>query len=216
MKIKKISAIMLFSVLLPGSALGTSVIYNGFECLNAVDATDPTPVSSIPIQSRFEVIEDVGDGIFRLSLTGGLPRFTNNNQNVCIDKITAIGFSGIPQIDGIPQLLESIDATAYFSSPHLIIVINSINTDLNATRSTFSSFSTSSIRPISNTLILEHNPQSSSFSLKKLIHNRGYTHTSGSTNSLPFFETILPSFNEAAQDKPRILTPVSNIEYTLQ
>lgn len=44
----------------------------------------------------------------RLSLTGDIPRFVNNNHDVCIDNATAIGYSGIPAVDGLPQLLESV------------------------------------------------------------------------------------------------------------
>lgn len=216
MKIMRILVLTLFSFLFQGNVFAIAIAYNGFECLNAIDANDITP-TDIPVQSRFEVIEDAGDGIFRLSLTGGIPRFANNSQNVCVDSATAIGFSGIPEFDGLPRRLGSIEATAYFNGRDLVIVISSMFTDLSAGRGAFSSFRTSNILSITNTLILEFNPQLSSFRLKKIIHNRGFTHTeSGSTNSIPFLETILPLFNETAQAGPRILTPTSNIEYALE
>ena len=165
---------------------GLSLTYAGFECLNPIDANDLTP-TEIPIQSRLEVIEDLGGGMFRLSLTGGIPRFVNNSQNVCIDNATALGYSGIPALDGLPKQLESIDATAYFNGKDLVIVI------------------------------LEFDSQAFAFNLKKLIHNRGFTHTrSGSINSIPFLETLIPSFNEVAQDKPRVLTPASTVEYLIE
>ena len=91
-----------FSLLLQNNVYAIAIVYNGFECLNATNANDITS-TGIPVQSKFEVIEDVGEGIFRLSLTGGIPRIVNNNQNVCIDNATAIGFSGIPEVDGIPR-----------------------------------------------------------------------------------------------------------------
>ena len=216
MRVMRILALTLFSFLFQSNVFGIAIVYNGFGCLNAISANDLTP-TGIPVQSRFEVIEDVGDGVFRLSLTGGIPRLVNNNQNVCIDNTTAIGFTGIPDVDGLPRQLESIDATAYFSGQDLVIVISSLFTDLSARREPLSSFSTSNILTITNTLIFEFNPQASLFNLKKIIHNRGFTHTTGFTNSIiPFRETILPSFNETAQDKPRILTPTSNIEYRLE
>ena len=215
-KIEQIIIAVFFMVLLPEQAVALSIKYDGFECQNAVNADDPLP-SGIPVQSRFEVIEDAGDGLFRLSLTGGLPRFLNDNQNVCIDSDTAIGFSGIPAEDGLPQRLEAIDATGYFNGQDLIITVNSINTDLSARRIASAQFTTSNIRPISNTLILEHNPQTSTFRLKKVIHNRGYIHTSGATNSLtPFFETILPIFGDNEMNQHKILIPSSNIEYILE
>lgn len=163
MKIGQLLMIVLFAFF-SGNAVAVSIVYNGLKCQNATSATDPTPLE-IPIQSRFEVVEEVGGGLFRLSLTGGLPRFINNNQNVCIDSDTAIGFSGIPALDGLPQRLDAIDATGYFDGQNLVITVNSINTDLSAGRNTISGFSTSFVFPISNTLIFEHNPQALTFKL---------------------------------------------------
>ncbi|WP_292994719.1 hypothetical protein [Nitrosomonas sp.] len=215
MKIMQALVLTLFSFLLQSNVFGISIVYNGFECLNAIDTNDPTPKGT-PVQSKFEVIQDAGDGLYRLSLTGGIPRFINNNRDVCIDNATAIGYSGIPSVDGLPQPLESINATAYFNGQELMIVVSSLYTDLSARRNPFSSFNTSIIFAFTNTLIFEFNPRASSFSLKKVIRNRGFTNTSGSTNSItPFFETILPSFNDEVQDKPKILTPIANIEFLL-
>jgi hypothetical protein len=215
MKIMQVLILTLFSFLLQSNVFGISIVYNGFECLNAVDTNDPTPKGTL-VQSKFEVIQDAGDGIYRLSLTGGIPRFINNNHNVCIDSATAIGYSGIPAVDGLPQPLESTNATAYFNGQELIIVVSSMYTDLSARRNPFSSFNTSLIFAFTNTLIFEFNPRASSFSLKKVIRNRGFTNTSGSTNSItPFLETVLPSFNDEVQDKPKILTPIAKIEFLL-
>ena len=215
MSIGRIFVIALLTAL-SGNVFAVSIVYSGLKCQNAVNADDPTPTETT-IQSRFEVVDNVGGGIFRLSLTGGLPRFINNNQNVCIDSDTAIGFSGIPAVDGIPQRLEAIDATGNFDGFNLIIIVNSIHTDLSAGRNAFSGFTTSIVRPVSNTLIFEHNPQTSLFKLIKIIHNRGLVHTSGSTNSItPFFETVLPIFEDTEEDQHKILTPVSNIEYILE
>jgi hypothetical protein len=213
---KSIVATALVTTLFSGYASGVSLVYQGFECQNAVNADDTTPSEKL-IESKFEVIDDVGGGMFHLSLTGGLPRFINDNSKICIDNDTAIGFSGIPKVDGLPTRLDAIDATAYFNGQDLIIIVNSINTDLNSGRGTFSKFTTSFVFPFSNTLILTYNPESSSFTLKKTIHNRGFIHTSGSATSItPFAETILPSFNESENDQPRILTPASLIEYRLE
>jgi hypothetical protein len=132
-------------------------------------------------------------------------------------KATAIGYSGIPEVDGLPQPLDAIDATGYFDGEELIIVISSLYTDLSARRNPFSSFTTSFIFPFTNTLIFKFNSAASSFRLKKVVRTRGFVHTSGSTNSItPFFETVLPPFNKEAQDKPVILTPLSTIEYKLE
>ncbi len=214
MKLTQKLATALFAVLLSGNVYSVSIFYDGFECQNATNPNDPTPTQT-PVQSRFEVIDDLGEGIFRLNLTGGLPRFTDGSLNVCIDSDTAIGFTGIPARDGIPTRLDTIDATAYFNGLKLVITVNSIHTDLSSGRTTFSNFSTSQILPYSNTLIFDFDTQSSTFKLEKLIHNRGFVHTSGSTASItPFLETVVPSFNDTAEDKPRVLTPLSNIEYS--
>ncbi len=216
MRMKSIVAATFLTALFSGYASGVSLVYQGFECQNSVNANDTTPSETL-IESKFEVIKDVGGGIFHLILTGGLPRFINDNNKICIDNATAIGFSGIPAVDGLPTRLDAINATAYFNGQDLIIIVNSINTDLNSGRGTFSTFTTSFVFPYSNTLILTYNPESSSFTLKNVIHNRGFVHTSGSASSTtPFAETILPSFNEEENDKPKILTPTSLIEYVLK
>lgn len=216
MKMLRILVLTVLSFLFQSNVFGVSITYSGFACLNTIDINNITP-SGIPIESRFEVIEDGGGGVFRLSLTGGIPRIVNNDPNVCIDSVTAIGYSGIPQVDGLPGLLESIDATAYFSGQELVIVVNSIFTDLSAGRRVFSSFSTSNILAITNTLIFAFNPQASSFNLKKVIRNTSFTHTeTGQVNSIPFLETVLPSFNGVSQGRPLILTPISSIDYRLE
>ncbi len=216
MKIMQILVLTLFSSLIQSNVWGLSLTYTGFKCLNSIDANDLTPTETL-IQSKFEIIEDIGGGLFRLSLTGGIPRVVNDSQSVCIDSATGLGYSGIPALDGLPKPLESINATAYFNGQDLVIVISSIFTDLSARKNPFLPFSTSLIFPITNTLILEFNPHASIFNLKKMIHNRGLTHTSESTNSvLSFQETVLPSFNEATQAQPKILTPTSSIEYMLE
>ena len=212
-------ALLFAAILNSGTVFAQSISYQGFECFNASNANDPTPTETIA-ESRFEVIEVLGDGMVRLSLSGGLPRFINNNQNICIDRDTAIGFLGTPEVagsGGLPVKLENIDATAYFNGRELVIVVNSIYTDLSATRGTFSSFSTSRVQPVSNTLILDYEGQTTSFVLKKIIHNKGFVHTSGSTASFPFIETIVPSFGESGSfEIPLILTPPSRIAYRLE
>ena len=136
-----------FSCLDHSNAYAISIVYQGFECLSAVNTEDPAPNNGTLVQSRFEVIEDSGDGIYRLNLTGGIPRFVSNDRTVCIDRATAIGYSGIPEVDGLPQPLDAVDATGYFDGDELIIVINSLYTDLSARRNPFSSFTTSFIFP---------------------------------------------------------------------
>ncbi len=217
MKLIQVLALIFISFLLQKNVHGIAIVYDGFECLNPTNANDITPNSSNLVQSKFEVIENVGEGMYRLNLTGGIPRFVSTSNNVCIDSATAIGYSGIPEVDGIPKRLTSIDATAYYNGRNLVIVISSMVTDLSARNVPFLPFSSSRISTITNTLIFEFNPQASLFNLEKIIRNQGFTHTSESTNTIfPFLETILPSFNETAQDKPKILTPTSNIQYRLE
>lgn len=213
--------LVLIFIFLSGQSLAQTLTYQGLECLNAANADDLRP-NSMPVQSRFEVIEMLDDGMYRLSLTGGLPRFDESDQNICIDSDTAIGFAGIPDTagaEGLPLRLDRIDATAYFNGQELIISVNSIYTDLSQFRGPFTSFSTSRVQPISNTMIFDFDGQDSSFVLRKIIHNRGFVHTRGSTGSLtPFIETLIPSFRApAAYEIPRILTPPSTgIVYRLE
>jgi len=197
-----------------------AINYQGFECLNPNDKEDATPTDS-PVESRFEVSDNLGDGFYRLKLTGGLPRFVNGNQQVCIDSATAIGFIGTPEVvnqGGLPLRLESIDATAYFNGHDLVIVVNSLYTDLSQSRGTFSSFSTSRVQPVTNIIFFEFDGKNESFALRNIIHNKGLVHTSGSTGSLtPFIETIVPSFADTGLvEPPEILTPLSTIVYQFE
>ena len=99
----------------------------------------------------------------------------------------------------------------------LIILVNSIVTDFSAGRGAFSTFNTSRVQTISNTLIFDYNPQQSLFALKKLVKNKSLTQTSGTANStFPFRETLSPSSNNTLLDKPKILIPVSPINYQLR
>jgi len=197
-----------------------SIVYRGFECSNPMNAGDPTP-TNIPIESRFEVVEELDNGIFRLRLTGGLPRFVEDNQRICIDSDTAIGFVGTPEsitAGGLPLRLDSVDAVAYFNGHDLVIIVSSIYTDLSQSRGTFSSFSTSRIQPVTNMLLFDYDNEAAFFKLEKVIHNKGFVHTSGSTGSpTPFVEIIIPSFTAAGLfDPPLILTPPSNIIYRFE
>jgi hypothetical protein len=200
--------------------IAQSIVYRGFECSNPVSADDPTP-TNISIESRFEVVEKLDNGIFRLRLTGGLPRFVGDDQRICIDSDTAIGFAGTPEsitTGGLPLRLDSVDAVAYYNGHDLVIIVSSIYTDLSQSRGTFSSFSTSRIQPVTNTLLLDYDNATAFFKLKKVIHNKGLVHTSGSTGLLiPFIETIIPSFTAAGLfDPPLILTPPSSIIYRFE
>ncbi|MCB1947392.1 hypothetical protein [Nitrosomonas sp.] len=200
------------------NCLAQSISYSGFECVNAANANDPTPTIT-RIDSRFEVVEILEDGMLRLSLSGGLPRFVNNNPDVCIDSDTAIGFIGTPDAAGslgLPLRLERIDATARIDQGDLVIVVNSLFTDLSASRGAFSSFSTSRVQPVSNILFLKYDVRKASFILKKIIHNKGFVQTTGSTAMFPFIETIVPIFEETESvEVPRILTPPVEIGYRL-
>jgi len=204
--------------LITGTVFAQSISYQGFECSSASDTRDSTP-SEVPLESRFEVIEILDRGMVRLSLTGGLPRFVNDSQEICIDSDTAIGFEGVPETagsQGLPLRLDRIDATGYFNGQNLVIVVNSIFTDLSASRGTFSSFTTSRVQPVSNILIFDYNASTVSFILRRTIHNKGFVQTSGSTSTFPFLEIIVPSFDELGSSGiPQILTPPSEIIYRL-
>lgn len=204
-------------LVLSNSVFAVAIIYDGQDCSNATNDDDVT-ASGLLIQSKFEVIEDVGQGLYRLRLTGGIPRFIDSSGAVCIDHVTALGYfgSGSPDFTLPPQALKSLDAIGYFNGRELMIIVNSIVTDFSASRGAFNSFSTSHVQTISNTLIFDYNPQQSLFALKKLIKNKSLTQTSGSTNSTFFRETVSPSSSEILLDKPRILTPVSPIQYFLR
>ncbi|MDC8444466.1 MAG: hypothetical protein LV471_00850 [Nitrosomonas sp.] len=220
MKVLQFLLVVISSSLFSWHVVAQSIVYRGFECSNPVNGNDPAP-TNIPVESRFEVVEKLDSGMFRLKLTGGLPRFVENDQRICIDSDTAIGFVGTPEsitTGGLPLRLDSVDATAYFNGHDLVIVINSIYTDLSQFRGTFSSFSTSRIQPVTNTLLLDYDHATATFELKKVIHNKGFVHTSGSTGLLtPFIEIIIPSFAATGLfEPPLILAPPSSIIYRFE
>ena len=201
-------------------SVAQSIVYEGVACSNPVNADDPTPINT-SVESRFDVIDSLGNGIYRLSLTGGLPRFVDDDNRVCIDSDTALGFIGTPADiinGGLPLVLDQIDATAYFNGLELVIVISSIYTDLSQARGTFSTFTTSRVRPVTNTLFFDYNGQTESFRLRTVFHNKGFTQTSGSTGALtPFIEIIVPSQDETGLiSSPTVLTPAVPIVYRLQ
>ncbi len=201
-------------------AAAQSITYSGFECMNPSNGNDLTS-TNIPKESIFEVVEKLDGGMFRLKLTGGLPRFAENDSRICIDSHTALGFIGTPEsviAEGLPLRSDSVDATGYFNGYDLIIVISSIYTDLSQSRGTFSSFNTSRIQPITNTLFFEYNNDTASFRLNRVVHNRGFVQTTGSTGLLtPFIEIIVPSFTTTEfLDRPLILIPSSSIIYRLE
>ncbi len=217
MKLSQILAFLPLFLFLQNNAFGIAITYDGFECLNATNANDVTLNTNSLVQSKFEVIENSQEGIYRLTLTGGIPRILDTSNNVCIDSVTAIGYSGVPAVEGLPRRLTSIDATGYFNGRELLIVVSSMVTDLSAKNVPFLPFNTSQVFAITHTLIFDFDSQASVFNLKKLIRNQGLTHTSESTNLIfPFFETILPSFNDAARDRPKILTPSTPLQYRLE
>lgn len=199
------------------NVFATAIVFDGLDCFNATNDSDVT-TTGLLIQSKFEVTEDLGQGMYRLSLTGGIPRFANTSGSVCIDHVTALGYFASGSLDFTipPQPLESLDATGYFNGRELIILVNSIMTDFSAGRDAFTSFHTSRIQTISNMLIFEYNPQQSLFSLKRLIRNKSQTQTSGFANTLPFHETLFPSANGIGPDRPQVLVPLSPINYLLR
>lgn len=214
--IAKLICITVFLVL-SNNNYAVEIVYDGQDCFNTVDDNDIT-ATGLLIQSKFEVIEDVGQNV-PPALDGGIPRFINNSGAVCIDHVTALGYfgSGSPDLTLPPQALETVDATGYFNGHELIILVNSIVTDFSAGRGAFSTFNTSRVQTISNTLIFDYNPQQSLFALKKLVKNKSFTQTSGTANStFPFRETLSPSSNNTLLDKPKILIPVSPINYQLR
>ncbi|GKS69937.1 hypothetical protein W03_19410 [Nitrosomonas sp. PY1] len=198
-----------------------AIVYDGIDCFNVTNDSDVT-ASGLPVQSKFEVIEDLGQGMYRLNLTGGIPRFVDSSGNVCIDHVAALGYfaSGGPDFTIPPQPLESLDATGYFNGHELVILVNSIVTDFSAGKGSFNSFHTSRVQTISNMLIFDYNynPQQSFFTLKRLVRNKSLTQASSSSNTQPIRETLLPSsINGIESDRPQVLTPLpSSINYLLQ
>lgn len=202
---------MIFRSVLVGSMLllscnifAQSFVYDGFECEGSQSP------STILKQSRFEVIEDLGDGAYRLKFTGGLPLFSHNS-GPCVGAGSAFGVETSEVSVG--KLVEKNDgqALAYFTGTHLIISFSSFASFNEGSVLGGTLVISSYISPQNFTWIFEFIPQSMSF---KLIRNMDISGMVSSTGSVLPFPGEVHDF--VSLFTSHTATPGKGIEYRLE
>lgn len=199
-----------------------SIIYDGHRCAEPENFQSTHYNENDKYRSIFSVVSDEGGGYYKLTLFGGLPRFFDNLDGVCIEDELSIGYSkGLPTSEDIekatinnrwlPEKLTSVPAIGYFNGRELIISLSSaysgrdggVNDGGLGVRTSTTIFNT-------NTLIFDHNPDSASFVLRNIILNSGLF-SGGGPVIYPesYFEVLLP-FEVKIIKKPSI-----KIEYFL-
>jgi hypothetical protein len=171
-----------------------SISFSAGECLEGTNSEVTTPASNIT-SSTFRVISNEGNGIYQLIMTGGLPRISASNPEVCIDGETNIGYVGVPtETNFLPRRETDVPATAYFDGKTLIIFSSAIYSDRTGSADfTRDHVKSSAFIPVSNTVFFEYLPESNSFRLTRMIRNTGFIMTT--TASYPsdvYMEAIIP------------------------
>lgn len=196
---KFILTIFLLTAFLPGFAHSQSIYAIGYECIEPANQNITTPGKN-SLKSQFTVIEQIEEGLYLLEFTGGLPRFTHTSNDICIDTHMSLGHKGVVSEDdySLPELSKSLTAIGKFDGKNLIVVFNSIYSDLKGFADfTVNNVMSSGFLPISYTLFLEFDTTTFSinvFTLKKIIRNTGLI-VNGAA-SIPrniYHESILPS-----------------------
>lgn len=203
---KKTTQICILLSLISGEVFGLSIVYRGQSCQHSMSdpLTNQTTLNN-PIESRFEVIEDNGNGMFRLRLTGGLAVFVVRRNcsaadpecttqiHGCVDIGNGIGDEVItenknqpvaPDVSTVVTPKQSNEAIGYFNGQQLVISIHSLHALSNqkgAINSEDNTFSSSWVNPIANTLIFKYIPETSSFKLEQIIQKKGTVFSTGNT-----------------------------------
>lgn len=217
---KKLILVAIALFLLTCNAYALKMSFTAGECLSPAEDTI-TQSTSNRIESAYYLSEDQGNGFYILELHGGLPRFANTSDDICIDHETNIGYRLYFDAHGFPpapiQLpipIDKIPATGYFDGKKLIIFSNSIYTDLAGNfESSTNSLATSKFIPVSNTVFFDYIAESNSFRLTKIIRNIGSIHASASHE--PLFHTYI-EFVDPSPNGTNIMIPKMDIIYKLE
>lgn len=183
--------------LIPGLSHGLSFIYDGFECIG--DASPGTTKK----QSRFEVIEDMGSGAYRIVFTGGLPLFSSG-AGPCVG--TAFGVETTETSDGKQVKKTDVQAMAYFTGSHLIITLTTLNSYGDGQVFGGGLFMSSIVYPQTYTWIFEFVPETISFKLIRNITIMDTVSSIGSVESGKVMGTL-------TANAPYTAVPGTSIEY---
>lgn len=178
-----------------------SLVFNAGECISSVDQNAPAPSYRL-IESKFNLITDHGGGFYALELTGGLPRFSDNSLDVCIDNETSLGYIGFPKADNpdtfLPRKQDAVMSEAYFDGKTLVIFTGTIYTDRNGNADyTRNIVKSSMFVPVSRGLFFDYDAATNSFRLSRMLKSSGIAMSS--TVSSPndtYLEVVIPGFFE--------------------
>lgn len=183
--------------LIPGLSHGLSFIYDGFECVG--DASPGTTKK----QSRFEVIEDMGSGAYRIIFTGGLPLFSSG-AGPCVGN--AFGVETTETSDGKQVKKSDAQAMAYFTGSHLIITLTTLNSYGDGQVIGGMLVMSSIVYPQTYTWIFEFVPETISFKLIRNIAIMDTVSSMGSVESGKVMGTLIVN-------APYTAVPGTSIEY---
>lgn len=185
-----------------GLSHSMSFVYDGFEC-----AQSQSP-STIPKQSRFEVIEDFGNGTYRILFTGGLPLFSNTT-GPCVGD--AFGVETFDPSEGIAIKKTDAQAMAHFTGTDLTVTLATLNSYGEGGVLGDTLIMSSLVIPQIFTWIFEFIPETTTF---KLIRNFEYDGT------IKILGSLTPSPGKVIENiimhAPTTGSPPSVIEYKLE
>jgi len=187
-EMNRIKRILMCAMLSYGSANAESIIYTGLECEN--EPTKPYLTAT----SKFEVIQDLGNGNYNLHLTGGILVF---KDEICIGDLGQIAneSTNFNIKDAV-----FIDAVGSFDNNELTITYGIMrHTGVIALNTTI--FDAGITSPIIHTLTFDFIPDKQVFVLKKAtevfgsISSIGFPELGVSTHGIDFLsiKTITPN-----------------------
>lgn len=199
---KKIGLVILSILMfLPMQTYALSLVFSAGECIEPANNQATTPSYRL-IESKFKLVVDNGNGFYRLELTGGLPRFSDNSNDLCIDTERSLGYIGFPKANNpdtyLPKKQDSLIADAYFDGKTLIIFTSTIYTDKTGKADyTRNHVQSSMFVPISRSLFFNYDATSNSFRMTRMLKSAGMIIASAvSVPEDTYLEVSIPGFFE--------------------
>lgn len=210
---KAITAMLSAAILCSTQSHALSLIFTAGECISPDDQNAPAPSYRLT-ESRFDLVTDHGGGFYSLELTGGVPRFSDNSLDVCIDNETSLGYIGFPKEDNpgtfLPRKQDAVMSEAYFDGKTLVIFTSTIYTDRNGNADyTRNVVKSSMFVPVSRGLFFNYDVATNSFRLYRMLKSSGISMSSAvSSPKDTYLEVVIPGFFET-------FIPKMDIKYRL-
>ncbi|WP_090579928.1 hypothetical protein [Nitrosomonas sp. Nm58] len=204
--------VTLLLILSTSSSYALSIVYKGQECKEDYPGTKVTGRIK---ESRFEVIEHIGDGVYKLNLTGGLPIIKmDGNLEFCIDSgASSLGYESNYDSNFFALRKQSNEAVGQFNGSNLVIQVNAIEI-ISVPRVDSEYFvASSSMHSHSILIIMRFFPEEQFFRVENIIHRQGYIFFLGGLTSFPWSpqESIVPNRNDKYHNHF-----VSNIDFVIE